>query len=454
MSKKKSASISILSVTTAVLFIALLIITTQQPAFARQEEIVVWHALPRENTELFNTVIQNFEQRNHGLVKVTTRVFDCCHSLNNELLRTSETPDVALIDTRWQRVLVNRHRVIPVEDMMSRYMGSSVGIMFRVDTFDQMLDACRIDRKMYSLPMMGYNRALLINRDILKTFSIDKHPTNWGEIITIGKQICDADPNDDIWGFLIPTEETPEHLATFFKVFLWQSGRDIVEPFMNGEIATFDSSEGKAVLNMFIDMVRKHNISPGSVVERSKVAMTIGTPQDYLEMMKQGTDVRVIRWPGKSGTVNDLVVYGFMVFDKGNEWKQEKIWHLIYNATEFKTQLELALKTPYLPRHKQVTLSPPYYHLVQQYPGLRVFLDQTKNSRMNILNPEKQQVMTILGENIRLALRGDIPADEAMKTASEKANQILDPGGELRAKKEQFDAINNFVDRVWLKENQ
>jgi ABC-type glycerol-3-phosphate transport system substrate-binding protein len=437
----------------AVIFLVLST-AAQQPAFASRGEITIWHALPADNTALFNKVIEDFEQRNHGMVKITSRVFNCCHSLHNELLKTTETPDIALIDTRWQRALVNRHKVVPAQDLMSKYMGSSVGIMFRLDTFDQMLDACRIDGKLFSLPMMGYNRALLVNRDILNTFSIDKHPTNWGEIITIGKQVCDADPNDDIWGFLIPTEESPEHLATFFKVFMWQSGRDIIEPFMNGEMVAFDTSDGKAVLGMFVDMVRKHGISPGAAVDRSKVAMTIGTPQDYLEMMKEGKDIRVIRWPGKSGTANDLITYGFMVFDKGNEWKHEKAWHLLYNATEFKNQSVLALQTPYLPRHKQVTLSPPYFQLIQQYPGLRVFLDQTKHSRTGIRNPERQQIMTILGENIRMALQGTMSVDEAINSASEKANQILDPYGTLRTRKQELDTINDFVDKTWLRENR
>jgi ABC-type glycerol-3-phosphate transport system substrate-binding protein len=124
---------------------------------------------------------------------------------------------------------------------------------------------------------------------------------------------------------------------------------------------------------------------------------------------------------------------------------------MLYNSIEFASDLKWTLATPYLPANKQVTLSPGYFEYMNKYPGIKTFLAQLKNSRVSFQDERKDQVMCILGENIKSAIKGQISPDDAINNSSEKANQILDPTGTLRTKKAELEITNRYIDRVWDK---
>jgi hypothetical protein len=418
--------------------------------------ITIWHALPAEYSTLFDSVMNTYPGKTNGMVKLDIRRFDSLDALHKALLEPGHTPDMALIDTGWQEE-INRHKPLKLmEDLILEKVGRSVFIVFKMDTFPEMWAASKSGEKLMSMPFTGYNRALIVNNSIFSRHS-KKPPKTWKEVIDIGKVIAGETPHDHPdknWGFIMPSGDTPEELAMFFQLLLVQMNKDILEPFLDGDLVAFDGPEGRYVLGMMADMIHKHRIHPASPVEKEKVAMFVGCPRDYLKLMEQGKSVSVIRLPSHKNYLSDLVVYSFVVFNGPDEKKMDKIWHLLYDSCEFQPALKWSMETCYLPPNKQVTLSPGYFSYLNGYPGMKIFLQQVKNSRPTTMSKDKARVMTILGENIRLCLDKKIGVDECIDASSKHANMIMDPQGALRAKKEQLKEIGLFVDKVWEKDNK
>jgi len=441
----------------AIFFIVFVVINIWAPAVwarSNQTVITIWHSLPKRYHSLFNSMVGEYIGTLHGLVKVNMVTFDTSEQLRQKLLRGKEHPDIALIDTRWQEVIAKKYQIYYMEDLMRNLVGNSIFVHFKTDTFKSIWKSCLRGKDLFSMPFMAYNRALLINEEIVELLEIKKKPRKWEDIIVIGQEIVKprSGAAGKFWAFYIPAEAPPEKLAEFYQVFLWQWNRDIYEKFMGGELSGFDSAEGKSILKMMVDMIHVYKIAPLGAVNKEKVAMFIATPREYLSGVERGKRYKVVRWPGRARSSNDLVVYSFIVFKGPKKRKLEKIWNLIYHLCEFKSCLKWALATPFLPPNKQVVLSPDYFSFLQGRPGMRKFLQQLKNSKVSVRDERKAKILRILGENMKLAFANRISVDKCLRKSAEDCNAILDPSGKLRQKRNELRELESFVKQVWDKD--
>jgi len=434
------------------IFMFLIINPAIQPVYAKQKVITVWHALPRKHHTLFEALIKEYQDTLHGMARFEIIAFESPEQLHNKLLEGKEQPDIALIDARWLKPIKGKYDLVCIEDFIKSKVGNSVFISLKTDTFKSMWENSKYNGKLVSMPFCAYNRALLVDTRALEMLKLKKYPRVWGDIIVIGKKFMKNGSKgeyDKEWAFYIPAEENPEALAAFFQVFLWQIDRDVVEPFLGVDLAGFDSVEAKRVLAMLVDMIHKHKIAVMESGGKEKSMMFIGTPQDYLFLNQTGGSFKVFPWPGKSRSKNDLTVFSFVMFNDKDNNKLEKMWNMIYHVCEFKSGLKWALGTPYLPPNKQVMLSPDYFSFLEGNPGMRIFLQQLKNSRLTPMNARKAIAMKILGQHLKMALAGQMKAEEAMDQAAEKCNKLFDPDGKFRQKKEELKSLGDMVMIFW-----
>ena len=271
--------------------IFILSIVFSTPASAEETVITLWHAIPTEHVRLFDEIVKGYTDTAHGLVKVHVRRFNSPEELSHALITGKEHPDIALIDTRWQDRIAAAHKLFYAEDLIKNYGGGSVFITFKMDTFEPMWESSQKNNRLLSIPFMGYNRALIINTDLMEKYGIKKPPATWSDLITAGKQIIKAQnncPTPEDYAFLIPVNESPESLASFYQVLMWQHGKDLWEPYGDGKLVSYNGSEGKAILKMMQDMINTYKMSPVGGVSKDSVGMFIGTPADYLELVRSG----------------------------------------------------------------------------------------------------------------------------------------------------------------------
>lgn len=437
-----------------------IISSTSAAVNAQETEITLWHTIPKKYQPLFTSLVNEYLETTHGLVKVSYVYFDSEEELYNKLLSGNELPDIALIDTRWQEAIRNKRQVIYLEDMMKKIVGTSIFISFKTDTFKEMWESSKDNGKLLSMPFSAYNRALVINEEVTNFFEIKKKPAKWEDMIAIGKQIKESSSGkegaaktfSEYQCFYIPSDQSPQEVAGFFQVFLWQWNKDLFENFMDGELVSFDGAEGKAVLSMFYDMIHKDKIASTSSGDKVNTVMCFSTPQEYLERVQMGKSVKVVPLPYRAKSRNNMTVLSFLVFKGPNDNKLEKIWNLLYHLCEFKSGSKWALATPYIPPNKQITLSPDYFNFLQANPGMRVYIQQLKNAQVSVVDERKAKIMNLLGENIKLALANKITIDECLEKSALEGNKILDPSGDLRKKKDELKDLEKLVQILWEKD--
>ncbi|MFP4497754.1 MAG: extracellular solute-binding protein [Vulcanimicrobiota bacterium] len=418
-------------------------------AYASSENnITLWHSLPLENSRLFEEIMNKYVAETNGLITLNVVRFDSMDDLHQKLLEGGALPDIALIDTEWQKALNEKHNVVFAEDLILENVGKTVFIVFKMDTFKEMWEASKQNGKLLTLPFTGFNQALLIDEEVYKENNCKIYPKKWGDLVKIHKQI-NSNGNERIWTFAFPDYDDPELLAGFFQLLVWQMDSDVFEIFQDGELACFDSNQGRAALQTMHNMINKDKTSIEEDSTDGKMALSIGTPADYIEAVQMGKSVKVLKMPGHSKSANDLTVYSFMIFNKNNKRKLSKIWYLLYEACEFESALKWSLATKYLPNNHQVTRSPKYFVHMNQYPGLKIFIQQLKNAKVSELDEQKQKSMQILGMNIRRALENQMDIETALSESVNSANLIMDPKGDLRNKRAEMKAVNKFVKEAW-----
>ncbi|MCD4782669.1 MAG: extracellular solute-binding protein [Candidatus Eremiobacteraeota bacterium] len=421
-------------------------------AQAKQRVITVWHALPKKHIPLFESLILEYQSTLHNMARFEIIAFKTPEQLHNKLIKSKERPDIALIDAKWLKAIKGKSDLVCIEDFIKSNIGNSVFISFKNDTFKSMWKNSKHGGKLIAMPFCASNRALLIDTRALEMLKMKKHPRMWGDLIVVGKKYMKDGSemrSEKVWAFHIPAGEKPEALAAFFQVFLWQIDRDVVEPFLGVDLAGFDSAESKRVLAMLVDMVHKHKIVSVEAVDKEKAMMFVGTPKDYLFLNQTGGNIKVVPWPGKRRSKNDLTVYSFVMFNSNDKNKLEKMWNMIYHVCEFRSALKWSLATPYLPPNKQVTLSPDYFSFLEGNPGMRTFLQQLKNSHLAPMDARRAVVMRILGQHLKMALAKEMAVEDSLNLAADKCNKLFDPDGRYRKKKEELRALGDLVMMVW-----
>lgn len=428
-----------------------------QAQYKTQTVITLWCSMPQKYRPLFKELVDEYLKTTHGLVTVDIKYFENQDKLQQELLTASVKPDLALVDTEWQDVIEDHCDVLYAEDIMKQLVGNSIYISFKNDTHKLMWESCKKDGKLLTLPFASFNRALIVNNEILNLYEIKNKPKKMADLIAMGEKIkaARAKMGPDAkqhWIFYIPVNESPEVLADFYQVFLWQLGKDIWEPFMDGELAGFNNPEGKTALKLLVDMIHTYKLSPEHGNSKENCAFYIEAPGEYRELLEHGRDVEIVPWPGQKGTKNDFKVFGFMVFRGAGRQKLDKIWNLIYHLCEFQSAVKWSLTTHYLPPNKQVVLSPYYFDYMKAHPGIRIYLEQLKYSANTDMDQKKMQTMKILGENLKLALEKKMSVDECLETSCKSVDEVMDPKGVLQAKRKELRDMGQLIKFFWNKD--
>lgn len=395
-------------------FLIFFIAVSFLPAFSAPEnpnEIVFWYHLPSPYDKKFEEMVEKVSEHNSHLKFKFVR-YNSFGDLRRALEKTEKYPDMALIDASWQDDLISKDAIVPAEDLMEK-VGSSIKVVFKMDTFPIVCQSCMKDGKIWTMPAFALNHALLYNQDIFKANKIQRPPRSWSELLETGKKL--APKNSENAGFLLPLDGDNAELALLFQIFLWQSGGDIY----NSEKSSFafHNDSGLSALQFMVNL--KKMTPEKGINDLKKVAMTIGTIKDLYKWEEVGINVGVAPIPVQKNKVSDLSVYSVAIFKN----KPEKSYHVAYWIVEFQQQLYWTLNTPFIPANKQVTLSPPYFEFLKSHPGYRNFVRVLANGKLSPGAKDYDKVLERLGEKIKEALSGKMPPKEALEKALEAINK-------------------------------
>ena len=242
-------------------------------------------------------------------------------------------------------------------------------------------------------------------------------PTNWDELKSAAKALTEGDR----FGLAVSGVKSEE--GTFqWLPFLWETGADL---------PTLNSEGGKAALQLWVDLVKGGNMSPGILgwtqqdvltqFQNRKAAMMINGPWQIPTLKKDNPDLKwqVVTLPqSKQGA--SILGGENMAIVKGGK-NIDAAWELLtwtQTPDNLKAYLTEAGK---LPSRQDLANDPAW----TGDPVLKVFIEQLKVAKPRAYGPKYPEISNAIQEMMQAAISGQKPVDAAVADAATKITPLL-----------------------------
>jgi multiple sugar transport system substrate-binding protein len=277
-------------------------------------------------------------------------------------------------------------------------------------------DSTTYQGKNYGIPDNSNCLVLWYNTAFTDPASVSP-PTNWGELKSAAKALTEGDR----FGLAVSGVKSEE--GTFqWLPFLWEAGADI---------PTLDSDGGKAALQLWVDLVKDGNMSPGILgwnqqdvrtqFQNGKAAMMINGPWQIPTLKKDSPDLKwqVVTLPQDKQGASILGGENMSIVKGGKNI--DAAWELLtwtQTTDNLKAYLTQAGK---LPSRQDLADDPAW----TGDPVLKVFIEQLKVAKPRAYGPKYPEISNAIQEMLQAAISGQKPVETAVAEAQAKITPLL-----------------------------
>ncbi|MFE8955803.1 ABC transporter substrate-binding protein [Streptomyces althioticus] len=313
----------------------------------------------------------------------------------------------------------------------------------------QLRDIYTVDGKVYGIPRTGYSMGLIYNRELFEKAGLDPDtpPATWDEVRTAAKRI--AALGDGVVGYADYSAQNQG--GWHFTAELYSQGGEVVSA--DGEKATVDTPEGRAVLQTLHDM-RWKDESMGSkqllvindaqqMMGSGKLGMYLAAPDNIPILVKEKgaeyENIAIAPMPGGKATLVGGDGYMFSKKATPEQIRAGLQWldHMFLTpgdgflgdyARAKQHDAPVGLPEPRLftgaadARDQQVKEA----HANVPVGNYQAFLDGNQKLEMKIEPPNAQQLYSVLDGVVSAVLtKEDADIDQLLKDAAAKIDGIL-----------------------------
>jgi multiple sugar transport system substrate-binding protein len=294
-------------------------------------------------------------------------------------------------------------------------------------------DAATSGGKVYGVPALVDNLALVYNKKLFKDAGVAE-PTaswTWDDFRAAAQKLTDAGKKQYGWAYVA---DGSEDTTWRWDAMLWQAGGDLVSA--DGKKAAFDSAAGLKATQLLHDM---------AVTDKS-VYLDQGNG-NYLNLFNSGKIAMLWTGPWDLSSINPDVSYGtqllpaadgthssiagpdnWMLFNNGAT-REAAAWTFLTWLVSTETHSQFTVATGDLPTRESETKLSAYAQYLKKYPGDAVFVDNLKNVTKTRPNTKTYpQVSQAIGSQIQGVLIGHTSPQDALKNASQQADSALASG--------------------------
>jgi multiple sugar transport system substrate-binding protein len=296
------------------------------------------------------------------------------------------------------------------------------------DFFPAARGAATVDGKIYGVPALVDNLALVYNKKLFDRAGIAYPNPNWTwtDFQNAARKLTNASAKQFGWAY---ANDGSEDTVWRFLALLWQAGGDLLTP--GNTKAAFDSPAGLAAMQLLHDM---------SAVDHS-VYLDTGN-QQYMNLFNAGKIGMLWTGPWDLSTINSDISYGttilpgkvnhatisgpdnYMIFGRSSV---KKAWPFLQWLLSPQVHLQFSLATGDLPLRQSEQKLPGYSDFLKKYPGDAPFVQNLQQnvtkSRPNI--PQYPQISQALGYAIQAVLLGKQQPQAALSDAAKQVDQLL-----------------------------
>ena len=317
----------------------------------------------------------------------------------------------------WVPTYVSGNKLEPLDSYLSKE--------FLAKFPKSLINAAKVNGKLYALPSVTSARNLYVNLYLLKKAGA-KIPKTWDELREVSRLVA---KNTDAAGFGIQGKEV--EMEKYFFYILWNLGGSILDKTVGGTKSTLDSPEALRAAEFYMDMIKKGYTQKNVVsynredlqelFKQNKLAMMITHGVLAEQIKSEGHNLNFIQTdvPGISRDKKGITlgVIDAVHLSKNSKNKEAAIKFLKFS---FKTkyQADWIAKANLLPVTIEAGKAPEF-----KAQHLQAMISAVPNAKFTFIHKHSTKIIDILKNELQAMYAGKKSPKSAMNTANKKINR-------------------------------
>jgi multiple sugar transport system substrate-binding protein len=286
-----------------------------------------------------------------------------------------QAPDIINIAIEGTRLIVSKELMLPLDDLLTNDPG---GRELIEDVDPALLDAFKVDGKIWQVPHSWNNMVIYYNTAMFKDAGIEppKPDWTWQDFLTTAKKLTSGSGGDQVYGFTIPNFN--------FGLTPWFLTNDTYQLTDDWSASNLNDPKMLESITFVHDLIHVHNVSPAveganndALFTSSKAAMGgwgHWPIQNFLTNDFKDFDVQY--WPRNRKGTSVHGVGGWGIYSQSQN--KELAWELIKELTSKETIQATADAGVAIPARRSTAYSEEFLKFP---PNSTIFYDSLKDSR-------------------------------------------------------------------------
>ncbi len=384
--------------------------------------------LAREMTRLVK--LYNEGQKEVEVTAVYTGGYDDTKLKAQAAAKAGKPPSVVLMSANFNVDLKLSGDIISLEPMLKA--DETTRDDYLKDFWPALHANAMVDGELYGVPFHNSTPLLYYNVEHFKEAGLDpaKPPRTWAELADAAKKLTKGDR----YGFLMPAGY--DYLGWLMEALSMSNGGRYFNEEYGGEVY-YDQPSMLGAARFVEDLIFKHKVMPQGVTEAggvstsffagkaSMVLLSTGSLSFIRENMKQAYDVAFV-----PKNVRNAVPIGgasLVMFAGQSEESRKAGWKFIKWLTTPETLGGWSRFTGYFAPRKSAYDKAEMKEFIAKNPDAKVALDQLPYAKPWFATYQTVAVRKALEDEIQAMMNGKKKADQAVKDAQKKADELMRP---------------------------
>jgi sn-glycerol 3-phosphate transport system substrate-binding protein len=384
--------------------------------------------LAREMTRLVK--LYNEGQKEVEVTAVYTGGYDDTKLKAQAAAKAGKPPSVVLMSANFNVDLKLSGDIISLEPMLKA--DETTRDDYLKDFWPALHANAMVDGELFGVPFHNSTPLLYYNVDHFKEAGLDpaKPPRTWAELADAARKLTKGDR----YGFLMPAGY--DYLGWLMEALSMSNGGRYFNEEYGGEVY-YDQPSMLGAARFVEDLIFKHKVMPQGVTEAggvstsffagkaSMVLLSTGSLSFIRENMKQAYDVAFV-----PKNVRNAVPIGgasLVMFAGQSEESRKAGWKFIKWLTTPETLGGWSRFTGYFAPRKSAYDKAEMKEFIAKNPDAKVALDQLPYAKPWFATYQTVAVRKALEDEIQAMMNGKKKADQAVKDAQKKADELMRP---------------------------
>ena len=370
-----------------------------------------------------------FEQQHPGIrVEIINEPGDRAMEKLQQMVAAGNAPDVMSIHGAYFMPMAANDALLDLDPYVEKDTAFDL-----TDFYPQLVELCRYDGKLYSLPRYTSVYVLFYNKDLFDAAGVS-YPDDswtWDSYLAAAKKLTDntnPDPERRHFGTVI------DFWGSRVYPWIWSNDGQVLTP--DGKRCLLDQPGAQGALQFLVDLRHKWNVCPATTMadRRQNIAMFVNGQVAMFQTgawdIQQMKEAKSLRWdiaplPMSKEHATLLGMENYAV--SAHTQHPEEAWQLFAFLLGKQAQEKMGREPEKQPSRQSVANGP---YLAQDVGySRRVFVDALAYAHQAPNIPDWDRVSHFIQEQLDLMWIGKVSVKDGTRRAAEQVNQALQEGG-------------------------